>query len=1295
MRGFIFEYYKYARYPKESMEDIRACLPYPEADKSILTYGEYDRVKINNVDKFDRFRDLSSLAKAWVGNRQSILLYGFSNEPEYVYSEEELAFKDVKANEADKHLFWALTEFPFRSELREKMEGYDGLLMEARGLLHQVIDRGYAESSEDCRYMALGVLGTFGIAVLWFSNQFTDILERVNKIKANSKYKGERMYLAAHTMFSRNPMYNNGDNGSGLIGQIKGYAYVQLTLKKWISGQLDAMKTEGKFKNMRHTSGEHDIAFEMLAKDAYLSFESKDGFNHDKDVYQGHILQTRVTFMREIEPYEWKVGLYKDGDSYSSVDNLIEVEEEYKDVRKLLRENLSKTSGLVDTLDSLHCDYRYNVASAVNQSWETDFSYIFLKNLECIKGMVQSESYQKVDFLAIFRIILNNLKQQVFHISEANGLNFELPKCHLRYTGQEDCILFGYMGIIKEILRVAYQLESCNKQSEIIPIVTVDVVPIIESDLYPDMSGYAAETEQDQDLKLLSLNLPHVAFYDIPMYIPFLYHEVYHYIVPKDREQRDYVMGIFLSIILFRDILYDNLTELFSDETGRVHAILGYLEPLLCELVIRNYSEVHKWITAPIKGTYKNESDKVLLIGKVYKDKVIRYFLDSEDFLRGWIREVNDKLCDGTFHGLSFDGLQALLTGGDGTVDISALKDWFSVGGERIFGQTDKSMCLDVLDKLMDGLEEVSADIPMIELTEMPLEEFLVLYAHSLKNELQDPGKIDNSDNLKELIRIGVVLDYYGQKGKGGLEEEKENFIYGYMARYINFSDETFPNIRDKVRKRREEAEEWFGYFLRCKNFYQEQFGLYNKLFREITELSGVEGRIHHYDMKEKSANYFQKYRDAYHNFAQAIRQVERLCNQGNETKTLQVCTEEEDVLREILFTENIRLIHYFQKQDKLTDLHDINQKHNKEKEECNAEYVYPEFPGIFKEGYEGKKIISQIVRVPAVYRLKEFLEVINSVSQHLEQGCQQLLGKKGSVLWYRGQRDSNFNLLPGIMRKNNLGRRDFNYLSQYQRYLFEEFKYRADGAPEVMDRSYYGISDYLGLMQHYQVSTNLMDWSEDAFTGLYFALEQLITKEKETADADAAIFVFSPYLYNDARRYMIDMAARLTPCTEPVYRASVKTAEGMDGLIPNIAASYNSKVYDMFLMGNLDYESENCYGYFREMALDGKEEMAFLPLAVHTSRLNPRIRSQSGIFVAYNLYAEPSSIMDAYSYMDLEKVQEYYFEKCEREDKEQFLYKVIIEKKAAKEIAECLVRMGISKERIYPELSNIGQRIH
>ena len=37
-----------------------------------------------------------------------------------------------------------------------------------------------------------------------------------------------------------------------------------------------------------------------------------------------------------------------------------------------------------------------------------------------------------IDFLEILRIMLNNLKQQIFHMAESNSLEFEIPKCHLR-----------------------------------------------------------------------------------------------------------------------------------------------------------------------------------------------------------------------------------------------------------------------------------------------------------------------------------------------------------------------------------------------------------------------------------------------------------------------------------------------------------------------------------------------------------------------------------------------------------------------------------------------------------------------------------------------------------------------------------------------------------------------------------------------------------------------------------------------------------------------------------------------
>ena len=50
---------------------------------------------------------------------------------------------------------------------------------------------------------------------------------------------------------------------------------------------------------------------------------------------------------------------------------------------------------------------------------------------------------------------------------------------------------------------------------------------------------------------------------------------------------------------------------------------------------------------------------------------------------------------------------------------------------------------------------------------------------------------------------------------------------------------------------------------------------------------------------------------------------------------------------------------------------------------------------------------------------------------------------------------------------------------------------------------------------------------------------------------------------------------------------------------------------------------------------------------------------------------------------------------KDDSDRKEQFLYKIIIEKSGIQEMANALNKMGISKERIYPELSSVGERIN
>ncbi len=1301
MKGYVFEYYKYVRYPKGTLADIKECLSYEDAEKSILTFGEYDRLKINNMAQFDRFRDLSKLAKEWIGNRQSILLYDFGDEPRYIYEDdqEKWGFKAAGTQMFDDHLFWALTELPFRSVLREKMDTYDDLLRYAREKLCGVIGEACGSYSDKPDYVVLGTLGTFGIAVLWFGNQYTDILKIVNCIKRNSKFKKERMYLTAHTIFSKNPLYNTVQEENSLIESIKGTAYVQLTVKKWIDSELK--KISGIGKNLRQTSGEYDLEIEMTARDAFVSFEKEEIFDHDKNTYQNSILQTRVTLGVDVEKTELEsetsdLELADAEDLKQNLkDNLLgclqKENDAYVKLRSLIKENVDKSAGLVDTLDSLHCDYRYNVTSAVNQSWADDFSYIFLKNMECMREIINMDKSYKIDVMSILRVVLNNLKQQIFHISESNNLSFEIPKCHLRYTGQEDCILFGYMGIIKDILHTAYQLEGYNKQTEIIPVVTVDILPVIESEMYFDKSSYVDVNDADQEFKIVSLNLPHAAFYDVPLYTLYLYHEIYHYIVPRDREERDYVMGVLLSTIYCHDILDKVFSSLFRNRKGLAMLILNYIDPILYSTIGEQYSEVHKTITGFGRHKRKCKTDTVLLIGEVYKNELIKNLNGPDSCIEQWILKICERLERGEVQGLSFEKLQ-LKCGQDGEKTVPILRKWFDDVRKGIY-RIEPGQATSVTNKVLQGMKEVSADIPMIELSGMSLSEYLLLYSCCLKNELVNPDGFDRNEDLHELVRIGMVLDYF-KAMDCSLKKIKDEFIYLYIAKYIRFMKDEASSLTDAIRKRREEAEKWYHYFENSWRMYQSQFVLYKKLCSTLTKLFGVKNRLPSDDIYEKKEYYFKTYRSAYAEFSDVIKCVESLDKKGKKEKAIQLFNTGKNKVCEKIFAENIKLINHFQAQENLTHLSVWNKENNEKKENNNQAYMIPVFRQDFANVRHVRRRSGTIMSIPVIYDLNALMDQMNSVTKRLQKSCHRMFNKREYPLWYRGQSNSNYGLLPSIMRKNDTGRQEFNYLSQYQRYLFEEFKYRSDGAPEVINRSHYAVSDYLALMQHYGVHTNLMDWSEDAFTGLYFALEPLITHEKEMLKNDAVIFVFSPHLYNDARNYMISEGASATSCTERSFLASKKTAGCSDGLIPNIAVNYNKDVYDMFLMGNLNYESGNAYGNEREMALNGKEEMAYLPLAVYTSRLNPRIRSQSGIFVAYNLYAEPSAIIDSYDYIDLEKIQTYYFERSERKEKEQFLYRIVIEKTVAKEIAECLSRMGISKERIYPELANIGQRI-
>lgn len=107
--------------------------------------------------------------------------------------------------------------------------------------------------------------------------------------------------------------------------------------------------------------------------------------------------------------------------------------------------------------------------------------------------------------------------------------------------------------------------------------------------------------------------------------------------------------------------------------------------------------------------------------------------------------------------------------------------------------------------------------------------------------------------------------------------------------------------------------------------------------------------------------------------------------------------------------------------------------------------------------------------------------------------------------LWFRGHGDLHWKLEPGWSRMpapgGGVGADWYNEST-----LLSEFKLRA---PRYLQALPSNDWEWLFLMQHYGLPTRLLDWSESALIGLYFALRD------NHADSDAALWVLNPWWLN------------------------------------------------------------------------------------------------------------------------------------------------------------------------------------
>jgi hypothetical protein len=106
----------------------------------------------------------------------------------------------------------------------------------------------------------------------------------------------------------------------------------------------------------------------------------------------------------------------------------------------------------------------------------------------------------------------------------------------------------------------------------------------------------------------------------------------------------------------------------------------------------------------------------------------------------------------------------------------------------------------------------------------------------------------------------------------------------------------------------------------------------------------------------------------------------------------------------------------------------------------------------------------------------KSFAEFVSLIEKELSHN--------GSLLWFRGCGRSDYKLLPTLYRHPSLS--TLEEYAKLEQDLMTRFRQRS---LPFHNRSLQDDWDTLFFMQHYGIPTRLLDWTENPFIALYFAV--------------------------------------------------------------------------------------------------------------------------------------------------------------------------------------------------------------
>jgi hypothetical protein len=131
--------------------------------------------------------------------------------------------------------------------------------------------------------------------------------------------------------------------------------------------------------------------------------------------------------------------------------------------------------------------------------------------------------------------------------------------------------------------------------------------------------------------------------------------------------------------------------------------------------------------------------------------------------------------------------------------------------------------------------------------------------------------------------------------------------------------------------------------------------------------------------------------------------------------------------------------------------------------------------------------------------------------------------------LWYRGSGRLLYELKPSLYRHSTIT--DVKELIDLESQIMTRFRERA---VPYLERTVADDWEYLFLMQHYGVPTRLLDWTENPYVALFFALSTASrsTVDPSVYDSPAAVWVMQPLVWNRAALATISYSGEILSTT-------------------------------------------------------------------------------------------------------------------------------------------------------------------